>query len=208
MVIWRSMAVCVALLAPAAALADPAALVIDAQGTVAPEVGAFEDVEAGTTLTLGADGEVIVSHYKACEEITATGAGTISIEAEALVLDGVTVTDRLAVDCPSAVALASADTASATVVIRDVVPLAKVPLVPEIVLVGANAAKFDSLELMRGKTPVKTLTVKDRFVEWPTEGLILSDRKKYKLILTGPGARATAEVVADKRISSRVVLRP
>lgn len=205
---WRSMVMCLAFLAPAAALADPAALVIDAQGSVAPEVGAFEDVDAGTVLTLGADAEVIVSHYKACEEITATGAGTISVNADALVLDGVTVSDRVAVDCPSAVALASADTASATVVIRDVVPLAKVPLMPEIVLVGANAARFDSLELMRGKTSVKTMDVKDRFVVWPAEGLILSDRKKYKLILTGPGARATAEVVADKRISSRVVLRP
>lgn len=208
MTLWRSMAICTALWTPAALAAEPAALIVDVQGAVSPAVESFEDVDAGMVLTLAPDGEVIISHYKACEEITATGAGTISVSATGLELDGVTVSDRTAVDCPSAVALANADTASATVVIRDVMPLAKVPLVPEIVLVGDNAAKFEQLELRRRDAVIATLPVQNRRVQWPVDGLFLSDRTKYQLILTGPGVAANAEIVADKRTSARVVLRP
>lgn len=186
---------------------EAGALVIDVLGDVSPEVGPFEDVPVGTVLTLGDGTEMIISHYKACEEVTLVG-GKVTIGADGLDIAGGTVSGREPVDCPEEVVLAAVDTASATVVVRDVIELAKVPISPRIVLVGDGADGYDTLTISRDGTHVRDLAIKDRQVLWPESGLYLSDRTQYELSLTGPAGKYTADVVADRRTKSRVVLRP
>ena len=202
---WTLLAAC---LCAAPALAeDSGALVIDVVGDVSPAVDAFEDVAPGTVLTLGAGAELTISHYRTCEEVTLSG-GRVTVGEAGLELDGTETLAREEVDCPSNVALAENDTASATVIVRNFEELPRVPISPSIVLVGDNAAKFSSMTLRREDKVITSLDIVDRQVQWPAEGLYLSNRTKYQLVLAGDGAEFAAEVVADRRTDARVVLRP
>ena len=193
--------------AQAASAEEAGALVIDVVGDVSPAVGAFEDVAVGTKFVLTATAELTISHYSACEELTVRG-GEVQVLDKTLELVGSEVVDRVQVDCPEAIALAAADTASATVVVRNFSELPKVPLSPSIVLVGASADDCDTFTLLRDNNKIVDLEIRDRQVVWPEAGLYLSDRTKYSVSLTGPGGEFGAEIVADKRTSARVVLRP
>ena len=199
-----TLGVCLGLLP---AFADEGALVIDVLGDVTPAVEAFEDVPPGTALTLGGGAEIIISHYKSCEELTISG-GTIGVGVDGLDINGGEIVAKEEVDCPATVAMANADTASATVVVRNFDELPKVPLTPSIVLVGENAANFDAVTLKRKDKVVTNLAIVDRRVQWPQEGLYLSDRTQYSLVLAGAGGTFEAVVVADRRTKARVLLRP
>ena len=197
-----------ACLGAAPALAEETgALVIDVVGDVTPQVDAFEDVAPGTVLTLGDGAELTISHYRACEEVTLSG-GRVTVGEAGLELDGTETLAREEVDCPSNVALAVSDTASATVIVRNFEELPRVPISPSIVLVGENAAKYSSMTLRREDKVITNLDIVDRQVQWPSEGLYLSNRTKYVLVLAGDEGEFVAEVVADRRTDARVVLRP
>ena len=202
---WALMSAC---LGAAPALADGnGALVIDVAGDVSPAVDSFEDISAGTVLTLEDGAELIISHYKSCEELTLSG-GVVTVGADALEMQGSEVLAREEVDCPATVAMATSDTASATVIVRNFEDLPKVPISPSIVLVGENAGRFSTFTLTRDDKVITSLNIVDRQVQWPEDGLYLSDRIKYLLQLDGSGAAYQAEVVADRRTNARVVLRP
>ena len=186
---------------------ETGALVIDVVGEVSPAVDAFEDVAPGTVLALGAGAELTISHYRACEEVTLAG-GRVTVGMDGLELDGTETLAREAVDCPSNVALAVSDTASATVIVRNFEELPRVPISPSIVLIGENAGKFNSMTLRRENQVITSLDIVNRQVQWPAEGLYLSNRTKYELVLAGDEGEFAAEVVADRRTDARVVLRP
>lgn len=186
---------------------EAGALVIDVVGEVSPIVEAFEDVPIGHKFLLGTGSELTISHYKACEEVTFRG-GEVSVLADALTSAGSEVVDRVQVDCPEAVALAAADTASATVVVRNFAELPKIPLSPSIVLVGGRADEFRSMAIHRDGVKIADVEIRNRQVVWPDTGLYLSDRTKYGLTLAGDQGTFETEIVADRRSSARLVLKP
>lgn len=196
-----------ALIAGPALAGPPAALIIDVTGSVSPEIEAFDEVEAGTELTLSGGAELTLSHYGTCDEVSVRG-GSIEVGTLDLGLARTTVVSRSRADCSEPVSLSETDTASASVIMRNFEQLPKVPLSPAIVISGKKRAGFDAMAILRGDKQIATLTVAQGKVAWPTDGLYLSNGTKYVLVLTGRSGEHRATVVADRERSGRVVLRP
>src|SRR5690625_7931921 len=105
------------LLVPVLVSAEPVALVLDVQGDVSRQVRVFDEIDAGTTLTLGSGGALTIEHYVICEQVTFRG-GTLVVEEEALNLDEARLVARRPVECPEVVQLPD-PTANAGVIVRN-----------------------------------------------------------------------------------------
>jgi hypothetical protein len=186
---------------------DIGALVLDVAGEVEPGLDLFDEVVVGTELRLGAESEMTLSHYGACDEISIRG-GTVIIGKSDVKITGGSELARIKVDCPEPVALIETDSTNASVIMRNFGRVPAVPLIPDIVVAGASAKKIETLTIMRDDKEVATLPVKAGTIEWPAGNLFLSHQTKYTLVLTGDGIDHRAVVVADKESGGRVVLRP
>ena len=72
-----------ALAAAAAAAGAPAALVTEVGGDVAPAVGIYDEIDAGTELSLGQGATLVIEHYASCEAAKVTG-GVVGVLAKEL----------------------------------------------------------------------------------------------------------------------------
>ncbi|MEO1492823.1 MAG: hypothetical protein AAFV19_11780 [Pseudomonadota bacterium] len=196
----------IGLSAPAAS-ADMRALIVDLAGTVDPAVDLFDELVIGTELTLGANTELTLSHYGACNEIVIKG-GSVIIGKKDIKIVGGRELSRVQVDCPEQVALVQTDTTNASVIMRNFARIPSVPLAPQIVVNSAPGTDVNRLTILRDETEIADLPVKNGMVRWPDGGLYLSDNTKYTLVVRGRGVDHRAVVVASRDASGRVVLRP
>jgi hypothetical protein len=194
------------LTAAPAAWSAPAALVTDVSGEVTPEVGAFDEVDAGTVLSLGARSTLTIEHYASCEAAK-VNAGAVGVRADGLDLSRASVADRWKIDCPEAVSLHQGELVGAGIVLRSADRPPRIPLAPEIVVAGGGAG-FDRLRVEREGQLVWALPVRGGRVDWPKGRRFLTDQGAYLLVLDGPAGEHYARVVADSAAAGRTVLRP
>lgn len=197
------------LLAPAltaAAAGAPAALVTEVGGDVAPEVGIYDEIDAGTELSLGQGATLVIEHYASCEAAKVTG-GVVGVLAKELDLTRAAVAERWDADCPEAVSLREGDMVGAGIVLRSVDRPPRIPLAPDIVVAGGGAG-FDSMRIERDGEVIRTLPVRAGKVDWPEGRLFLTDQGSYLLVLAGPAGEHRAKVVADRAADGLTVLRP
>jgi hypothetical protein len=193
--------------APAVALSDtePVALVTDRSGQVSPAVELYDEVEAGTRLTLGPGASLSLEHYASCEAATVIG-GSVLVQDTGLDLAGAEVADLAEAPCAQAVMLRSEDMVGAGIVLRGTW-LPRVPLAPRIVVAGGGAG-MDLMRIERDEGEVAALPVRAGRVAWPETDLILADQTDYVLVLSGPAGEHRAKVVADRHAGGWTVLRP
>jgi hypothetical protein len=195
------------LLAPAPVAAGaPAALVTEIGGDVAPEMGIYDEIDAGTELSLGQGSTLVIEHYASCEAARVTG-GVVGVLANGLDLSRAAVAERWKADCPAAVSLREGDMVGAGIVLRSVDRPPRIPLAPDIVVAGGGAG-FDSMRIERDGELVWTLPVRAGKVDWPEGRLFLTDQGSYLLVLAGPAGEHRAKVVADRAAHGLTVLRP
>ncbi len=189
-----------------AAWSAPAALVTDVGGQVTPAVGAFDEVDAGTELSLGSGSTLVIEHYASCEAAKVT-EGVVGVRADGLDLSRASVAERWKVDCPEVVTLHQGEMIGAGIVLRSADRPTRVPLAPDIVVAGGGSG-FDSLSVEQEGKLVWTIPVRGGHVDWPKGPRFLTDQGTYLLVLTGPAGEHRAKVVADRSAAGRTVLRP
>ncbi len=194
------------LVAAPSAWSAPAALVTDLAGQVTPAVGVFDEVDAGTELSLGKGSTLVVEHYASCEAAKVTD-GVIGVRSDGFDLSRAQVAERWKIDCPETVSLHQGEMIGAGIVLRSADRPQRIPLAPEIVVAGGGAG-FDSLRVERDGQLVWTLPVRHGRVDWPKGQRFLTDQGAYLLVLAGPAGEHHARVVADRGAAGRTVLRP
>lgn len=187
------------LIASPALAGEPAALVLDVQGSVEPKVALYDEVGDGTVLTLAKGARLTISHYGACEEVAVTG-GTVSVGIDKLGLDNSEVQSRTSVQCPDQIVMAAADLINMAVTLRSAKKVKVMAPAPEFVLPGAWGKQFDKLDLYGDGGLVTTVPVSGGHASWPAAQAPLTVGGTYVVVLNGPGARqhaARIEVTAD-----------
>ena len=187
---------------------EKAALVLESNGSTAPEVSLFQEVEAGTRLKLSAKTRLTMSHYRRCEEVSFTG-GSVLVEADDLEITGARDVDRVAAPCAEAVQLVAADITNAAVVTRSTTRPTIIGKAPEIVLSGPTGKRFDTLKIISGKRLVATVPLDAPRVMFSRHDIALNDKERYAFFFTGPEVRQYAvSVVVKDGITGLLVLAP
>lgn len=196
----KAIAISALLSAPAMA-GDPAALILDASGTIDPEIDLYEEIADGTVLKLGSDAVLTISHYSSCEEVVLAG-GMVTVGADELAIDGSEVRSRTAVQCPDHIVMAAADLINMAVTLRSARKARVMAPEPEFVLAGPWGRQFDKLDVYGKEGQVATVPVAGGQVSWPSDLPPLAAGEIYVVVLNGPGARqhaARIEVSDDPR---------
>ena len=192
--------IAIAALFPVSAMAGgPAALILDASGTIEPEIGLYEEVADGTVLKLGSDATLTISHYGSCEEVVLAG-GTVTVGADELAIQGSEVRSRTAVQCPDQIVMAAADLINMAVTLRSARQARVMAPEPEFVLAGPWGRQFDKLDVYGKEGQIATVPVAGGQASWPADLPPLAAGEIYVVVLNGPGAKqhaARIEVSAD-----------
>lgn len=197
------------LLSPVLASAQPVALVLDVTGNVSPEVQAFDEIDAGTELTLKEGASLTVEHYQICEQVTLRG-GSLMVGTESLGLDNARFVARRPVECPEIVQLPS-PSMNAGVIVRNVASAwrhdapPRIGLRPSVLVPGSDGAR--DLRIEKDGEEVATLAIVDGQSLWPEGARQLAAGERYELILSDGAATHRVEVVTDGDARARLVLR-
>ncbi|SLN75719.1 hypothetical protein OCH7691_03932 [Oceanibacterium hippocampi] len=167
--------------------AEPAALVVDLQGSVSPEVEPFSELAEGDRLTLADDGEIIIMHYAACVESHYRG-GEVTIGALGIETTGESVSET-SVECPRKVMLAEGANKVASVVLRGGESVTVVNARPVFIFLAEG---IERIEIRREGLAVGTLEVANRFARWPEGTAPLSVGAGYEIAFIGGKATQTA----------------
>src|SRR5262245_38695273 len=76
-----------------------AALVLEKSGTSEPELQAYGEIPAGTSVSLGAKARLVFLHYRRCAIVTAIG-GKVAIDTQAYTVTGGERPQEVSVPCP------------------------------------------------------------------------------------------------------------
>lgn len=191
----------VLLLSPAAAMAEPVALVLEVSGEVTPPVAVFEEVADGTVLHLGKDATLTISHYGTCRELSLAG-GEVTAGEAGLEVEGGTVLSRKDQPCVGRVVTSEADLINMAVTLRSVWPPQTMAARPEFILAGIWGEQFDRLDVFGDKGHVTTLPVFGGHVAWPASQAPLKFGVTYAVVLNGPDVQQQAariKVAEDAR---------
>ena len=197
---------------PASAWADEQmrALVTDVTGDVSPEIYAFDEVPAGTVIDLGTGGELSLTFYPTCSDVTLRG-GKVTIGDEAISTgDGTELLSQTKGDCPGAVKLAESDIINAAVISRSRGKSLTPRLNPRPVfgVSGDDAASYDRVLIRDGRRTLAEVSLTGRKGEWPADAPALENGRTYALALTGPGVKPhVAKVVVSTDAPELLVLR-
>lgn len=175
--------------APLTAMAEPAALIVAAQGDIAPPVEEFSEAEAGARYDLGASAEIILMHYAGCTESHFRG-GVVTVEALGFETTGETVS-ATQVECPTKVAFKGGSDAVAAVVLRsDGGRQAQLNVRPVFVALGDDIKR---IEVRRDGKVVASLKATSRLLRWPKSTAPLQAGAAYELVVvTSAGQRVAA----------------
>lgn len=204
-------ALCCYMAAPvqAAPMGGPAALIIDVQGDMDPAIEPYEEVRGGTTLKLGPETELTISHYKSCREVTVRG-GSVKVRTRALKINGGKVLSDITDACPARAELADDNTGTGVVRLRDDGPALTLRPRLRIVIVGANQAAYTTATLFAPDGAiVATAPIQERTAVLPINAPLLAPGPGYRLELTGEQAeRPSFDVVIQADGARMAVLEP
>lgn len=179
--------------ASAASAGQKAALVIDIVGDSDPAVTPFSELEAGDEIALAADAEMILMHYRSCEEVH-IAAGGVAIGVEGLRVDNASeVIARDKVECPETVAFKEDANASGAVVLRSA---GDAVIAPRPLFVAPGA---DRIEVLDGDDVLVALKVVGGKARWPANAEDLMVGQTYRLRMTGPGGDKAAAATVRGR---------
>lgn len=184
----------------------PGALVLDISGPSEPEVGAFDELEVGATVELGAATEITILHYASCRELSLRG-GAVVVEADRLRHPGAKLLGGSAGDCPTPVKVHEAALIGAGVVLRSVKPRPAVSPTPEFLIAVGDQA-YTELRIQLGSAIVLTRPIRTARVAWNSGDAPLAPGD-YTVVLAGEGQTmhaARISVTADG--PGLIVLRP
>ena len=196
----------------ASALADSEmrALVTDVTGDVSPEIYPFDEVPAGTVIDLGASGELSLTFYPNCSDVTLRG-GKVTIGDDTIsTSDGTEMLSQTEGDCPGAVKLAESDIINAAVISRSRGNSLRPRVNPRPVfgVSGANAASYDRVLIRDGRRTLAEVSLTGRTGEWPADAPALEDGRTYAVALIGPDVKPyIAKIVASADAPELLVLR-
>lgn len=193
----------------AAPMGGPAALIIDIQGDMAPAIEPYEEVSGGTTLKLGPETELTISHYKSCREVTLRG-GSVKVRARALKITGGKILSDVTEACPARAELADDNTGTGVVRLRgDGAALTLRPRL-RIVIVGANQAAYITATLFAPHGAiVATAPIQERTAVLPINAPLLAPGPGYRLELMGEqDERSSFNVVIQADGARMAILEP
>lgn len=171
---------------------DPVAIILDVDGTTAPQVEAFQDLQDSLTIDLAPGTRVWLSDYASCAEYEVLG-GRIEIAAGKIRLsrtEEVSVTDA---SCIANLAMSDADLVSAGVVTRT--SGATLPVIPErpsFGIAGANAKAYDLLSILIDNRPVLTVPVVNGRAIFPADAQPLTPGNDAVVTISGQTAQRRA----------------
>ncbi|MEL7464170.1 MAG: hypothetical protein AAFN79_08895 [Pseudomonadota bacterium] len=183
----RTILTTVFLFGAGSALSDEkAALVVDIVGDATPAIEPFSELDAGETVELGPDAELIVMHYATCEEIH-IAAGGLTIGRDAVRVDpAAEVIARDKVACPATVAFQEDANAAGAVVLRSA---GDAMIAPRPIFVARGATQ---VEVRLGDRLIATAPVSGGRALWPADAPDLMVGETYALRMTGPGGDKAA----------------
>lgn len=191
------------LMAAMALAAGPAvaeALIVDAEGEIAPAAEPFAEAPDGAVFRLGDGAQMILLHYAACVETHFRG-GEVTVGPTGLSTTGETVSETR-VECPRKVAFTERSTGVAAVVLRGGPDVVRINGRPVFVLLADGAER---VEISRGDAVVARLAFEGRIAKWPADAPPLPAGDGYAFAIVGAGAttgpKAGAAVAMDAGVT-------
>jgi len=179
-----------ACLAGAAAAKEPAAMVLETQGAVMPELEAFSELAAGDKVDLGKDGQLSFSHYAKCQNVVVEG-GVVQIDAKDYKVTGGKVVDVQQAPCPKNVQLSGAGEIGGVVMRGIKTSEIKLGERPAFKLTGARSADVKALKIVKNQKTLYEGAVKGQSFAWPAGHEPLQVARGYELHLTGGDGKQT-----------------
>ncbi|GEM_PF-6688884 len=192
--LYASLAASGMLAAGSAAAAEAVALIMSVSGRVSPDIAAYSEISAETSINLGADGRVSFVHYPSCRQVTVLG-GKVTFGPQEVQVDGGTIERETPQKCPKKMSVKVADAQSAAVRLRSLsisIPTERLSERPSCVLLGATARDYNMAQVTQNGKPVASIKMTAPVFAWPAKTAPLQDGVRYKLVLTSakPGVVA------------------
>lgn len=170
---------------------QPVAVILDVNGPIFPDVEPFDEVEAGTSLKLATGTQLVIGHYRTCDEVTLTG-GEVAIADDHFIIEG---TDEVSSEqgaCVGDVQLETADLVSASIVTRSLTAVSKIAPRSSVGIAGRDAAKYTEMSIRRGGNTLLTAPIaRQRAMIYDTVGA-LKPGARVVVVLTGPDVQTRA----------------
>jgi hypothetical protein len=177
---------------PAASWAEQkTAVILDITGPIYPDVEPFDEVAAGTVLKLATGTELVIGHYKTCDEVTLVG-GAISVNEDHFVIDGTDEVTSETGACIGEVELEKTDLVSASIITRSIDEVAKIAPRPFVGIVGSDAAKYTEMSIRRGSDTLLSAPISRQRAQLPDNANALVPGARVVVVLTGPDVEPRA----------------
>ncbi len=156
------------------------ALVLAAEGAIEPAQEPFTEIQAGQTVSLGADATLLFSHYPSCREVSVQGGRIVFTERTFLVKQG-RVREERPVGCPQGIDLpGEGQVAGLTMRAFDTTALAPTP---GFIVVGGAAPAFDRWRILQDDRPLAEGGIDGPKFTWPAGHEPLAAGRGYVLEL-------------------------
>lgn len=188
---------------------EPRALVMDVVGETSPDVFAFDEIDAGTTITLVGDAEISMTFYPTCEDVTIRG-GSIKVHDEAMMVeDPGIVVNYTKGECPGAVKLVESDIINAAIITRSAtITHQKIALRPRIAVIGPDTDGYDRVAIHGSDGIVASMRLDGNAAVWPDGQRGLKAGGRYLVAVTGTDVPIRiAKVVAEAEAPALLLLR-
>jgi hypothetical protein len=171
----------------------PSALVLEMDGNSTPPLQPYNEIAAGSMISLSDTSQLVFLHYTTCRTVNVIG-GIIVFDVNTYTLTGESKRSDMRSPCPRTVRLkAEGETAGA--IIR------KVPYVshtfspqPNFLLVGIRASDFTSIRIFKDDREVLQSPIDGRWFRWPKGVTPLTKGEVYQLNLI-PKSGNSAQVI-------------
>ena len=188
-----------AVLAARAATATPVALVLEVSGGVDPAVEAFEEIAAGTSISLAAGTRLVFSHYPSCREVTVEG-GSVHFTAQKFLLKAGRVVDEKRIHCPRTIALPKEGRIGGLTMRT---PVTKLEPTPRFLFLGRDAVAIERVRITHPSGSPFERSVDKRQFAWPLDAAPLSAGKDYVLELLAKDSNALRRFAFEVSTSAR-----
>ena len=166
----------------------PAALVLEASGSIAPAVRPYTEIVADTTLALSGGARLMFLHYQTCRTVAVTG-GSLTVTVGSYSIAGGTKSSDVLAPCPRKVSVRGGGELGGAV-FRSLPGSRGLVIQTEaaFVLVGPQASEFASARIMRDDAPIAQGPIRDKVFRWPAGAAPLAPSTGYELVLVPASA--------------------
>jgi len=159
-----------------------AAILVDVEGRIDPEMQAGHEIAAGETLSLTPASTVTLVHYGTCEHVIVRG-GRVVLRESGFDTPGGTILLREEASCPAArrpqLAREKEVSGLGGLRMRNMPPAQAIPVRPSIVLVGEAARDVVAVEVEKDGRTIARLPVRRQNAVWPSDAPALQPGLGY-----------------------------